>query len=65
MCSSSVDGEPILIVLYATGVPRTEASLLKVADIDSQRMVIHIRRGNGSRDRDGPMTPKLLEILRG
>ena len=54
----------ILIVLYATGVRRTEASLLKVADVDSQRMVIHIRQGKGSRDRDVPMTPKLLGILR-
>jgi len=36
----------ILIVLYATGVRRTEASLLKVADVDSQRMVIHIRQGS-------------------
>jgi len=54
----------ILIVLYATGMRRTEASLLKVDDIDSQRMVIHIRQGKGSRDRDVPMTPKLLGILR-
>jgi integrase len=43
---------------------RTEASLLKVSDIDSQRMVIHIRRGKGLRDRDVPLTPKLLEALR-
>jgi site-specific recombinase XerD len=54
----------ILIVLYATGMRRMEASLLKVADIDSERMVIHVRQGKGSRDRDVPMTPKLLWILR-
>ena len=54
----------ILMVLYATGIRRTEASLLKVDDIDSERMVIHIQQGKGSRDRDVPMTPKLLEILR-
>jgi integrase len=40
---------------------RTEASLLKVSDIDSQGMVIHIHRGKGLRDRDVPLTPKLLE----
>lgn len=40
----------LLMVLYATGMRRTEASLLKVSDIDSQRMVIHIRRGKGLRE---------------
>jgi integrase/recombinase XerD len=54
----------LLMLLYATGMRRTEASLLKVRDIDSQRMVIHIQRGKGLRDRDLPLTPKLLEALR-
>jgi site-specific recombinase XerD len=54
----------ILMVLYGTGIRRTEASLLQVSDIDSERMVIHIRQGKGSRDRDVPLTPKLLEALR-
>ena len=50
----------ILMVLYATGIRRAEAALLKVSDIDSERMVIHILQGKGSRDRDVPMTPKLM-----
>jgi integrase/recombinase XerD len=54
----------ILMVLYGTGIRRTEASLLKVNDIDSQRMVIHIHQGKGCRDRDVPLRPKLLEVLR-
>jgi integrase/recombinase XerD len=54
----------ILMLLYATGIRRAEAALLKVSDIDSERMVIHIQLGKGSRDRDVPMTPKLLEALR-
>jgi integrase/recombinase XerD len=54
----------ILMVLYATGIRRAEASLLKVSDIDSERMLLHIHQGKGSRDRDVPMTPKLLETLR-
>ncbi len=54
----------LLMVLYSTGIRRTEASLLKVSDIDSARRVIHIRQGKGSRDRDVPLTPKLLEALR-
>src|SRR5262249_52128899 len=54
----------LLMVLYGTGVRRKELSLLKVADIDSKRMVVHIRQGKGSRDRDIPLRPKLLEALR-
>ena len=27
-------------------------------------MVLHVRQGKGKRDRDVPMTPKLLETLR-
>jgi integrase/recombinase XerD len=54
----------ILMLIYGTGMRRTEASRLKVSDIDSQRMVIHIHSGKGLRDRDVPLTPKLLEVLR-
>lgn len=54
----------ILMLLYGTGMRRTEASLLKVSNIDSERMIIHIQQGKGSRDRDVLLTPKLLEALR-
>jgi site-specific recombinase XerD len=54
----------ILLLLYATGLRRAEASRLKIADIDSQRMVIHVHEGKNSRDRELPLTPKLLEALR-
>jgi integrase/recombinase XerD len=54
----------ILMTLYSTGVRRSELVRLKVSDIDSQRMVIHVRQGKGSKDRDVPLSPKLLETLR-
>jgi integrase/recombinase XerD len=47
----------MLMTLYATGMRRAELSRLKVEDIDSQRMIIHIRQGKGNRDRDVPLTP--------
>ncbi len=54
----------MLMMLYATGLRRAEMCHLKVSDIDSQRMVIHVRQGKGGRDRDVLLTPKLLETLR-
>lgn len=62
--SGSLMHRAMLMTLYATGVRRTEAANLKVADIDSKRMVIHIRQGKGRRDRDIPLSPKLLDVLR-
>ena len=37
---------------------------MKVNDVDSKRMILHIREGKGGRDRDVPLTPTLLETLR-
>lgn len=54
----------LLMVLYGTGMRRTEVSLLKVSDIDSQRMIIRVERGKGGAGRDLPLSPALLETLR-
>jgi len=54
----------LLMTLYSTGMRRTEVCSLKVSDIDSQRMMIHIHQGKGSRDREVPLSPRLLETLR-
>jgi len=54
----------ILMTLYGTGLRREELCRLKVTDVDSQRMVIHVRQGKGNRDRDVPLSPRLLEVLR-
>lgn len=54
----------IIMTLYSTGIRRSEACQLQVNDIDSGRNVIHIRGGKRRRDRDVPLSPKLLETLR-
>jgi integrase/recombinase XerD len=54
----------LLMTLYATGARRAEVGHLKISDIDSQRMVIHIRGGKGRKDRDVILSPKLLDALR-
>ena len=54
----------LLMTLYATGVRRSELTHLKINDIDSQRMVVHIRGGKGRKDRDVMLSPRLLTALR-
>ena len=54
----------VLMTLYATGVRNAELTRLKVSDVDSQRMVIHVQGGKGRKDRDVMLSPKLLEELR-
>lgn len=54
----------LLMTAYATGLRRAELANLKVSDIDSQRMVIHVQGGKGRKDRDVMLSPKLLEELR-
>jgi integrase/recombinase XerD len=53
----------LLITLYGTGARRTEAAHLKVSDIDSRRMMIHIHGGKGNRDRDVMLSQTLLDAL--
>ena len=53
-----------LLTLYATGMRRDELVHLKVTDIDSARMLIHIRQGKGRKDRDVVLSPRLLDELR-
>src|SRR5216683_1581099 len=54
----------VLMTLYGTGVRRAELARLQISDIDSRRMVIHIRSGKGRQDRDVMLSPRLLEALR-
>jgi integrase len=53
----------MLVTLYATGTRRAVTAHLKVGDIDSRRMVVHIQGGKG--DRDVMLSPKLFDALRG
>jgi site-specific recombinase XerD len=53
-----------LTTAYAAGLRASEAVSLKVADIDSSRMLIQIRHGKGAKDRTVMLSPQLLAILR-
>ena len=54
----------ILMTLYSTGMRRSELCHLRPEDIDKERMVVRIRQGKGGKDREVPLSPKLLEQLR-
>ena len=62
--STSLFQRMLLMVLYGTGMRRSELARVKIAHIDSQRMIIHVVDGKGHKDRDLPLSPALLENLR-
>ena len=55
----------IVMAQYAGGLRISEACRLRAEDIDSKRMVIHIRAGKGGRDRYTVLSDRFLAYLRG
>ena len=62
--AASLSHRTMLMMLYSTGMRNAELRHLQVADIDSRRMLIHIRQGKGGRDRFVPLSATLLVTLR-
>lgn len=54
----------LLGVFYGTGLRCAEARHLRVNDVDSDRMLIRVCDGKGQKQREVPLSPKLLELLR-
>ena len=54
----------LLATLYSTGARAAESRLLRVEDIDSQRMLVFIRHGKGGQQRYVMLSAQLLEILK-
>ena len=52
-----------LATAYGAGLRASEVTHLKVTDIDSQRMVIRVEQGKGSKDRHAKLSPALLGLL--
>lgn len=63
-CTRNLKHRTLLTLLYATGLRLTEAARLRIADIDSGRMMLHVRSGKGDRDRSVPISPRMLLSLR-
>jgi site-specific recombinase XerD len=60
----SLKARAALTTAYAAGLRASEAASLRVADIDSDRMLIQVRHGKGAKDRTVMLSPQLLAILR-
>jgi integrase/recombinase XerD len=53
-----------LSTVYSCGLRLHEGLHLEVSDIDSQRMMIHVHRGKGAKDRYVPLPQSTLQLLR-
>jgi len=53
-----------LQTIYSCGLRLQEATHVQIPDIDSDRMMLHIRRGKGGKDRYVPLPERTLELLR-
>ncbi|MGZ3806275.1 MAG: tyrosine-type recombinase/integrase [Pseudobdellovibrionaceae bacterium] len=54
----------LLMTMYAAGLRPSEVRQLRAADIDSKRMLIHVRFAKGEKERFVTLSPLLLEVLR-
>lgn len=61
---TNIKHRAVLSLIYATGARLNEATHLRVADIDSARMTVHIRCGKGGKPRLVPMSTALRDLLR-
>lgn len=61
---SNIKHKAMLATIYALGLRSGELLRLKIADIDSQRMLVSIKKSKGEKDRIIMLPPKLLRLLR-
>jgi integrase/recombinase XerD len=62
--TTSLKHQAALSVAYGAGLRVGEVAMLKVRDIDSERMLIRVERGKGGRYRNAMLSPDLLTLLR-
>jgi integrase/recombinase XerD len=60
----NIKHKTILTLTYSVGLRVSEVINLKIEDIDSKRMLIHIRNAKGRKDRVVPLSQTVLDLLR-
>jgi site-specific recombinase XerD len=63
-CIGILKHRMVLMLCYGSGLRIEEAVSLKAGDIDSQRMLVAVRRGKGNKDRYTVLSGRLLLLLR-
>lgn len=63
-CVDNLKHKAILTTIYSAGLRIGELKRLRIMDIDSERMVIHVKNSKGNKDRITLLSKKTLEILR-
>jgi integrase/recombinase XerD len=61
---TNIKHKTILTLTYSVGLRVSEIVNLKIEDIDSKRMLIHIKNAKGRKDRIVPLSENVLELLR-
>jgi integrase/recombinase XerD len=61
---SGLKYEAALSIAYGAGLRVGEIMMLRLSDIDSNRMPIRVEQGKGRKDRHTMLSPQLLELPR-
>ncbi len=60
----NIKHKSLLILTYSVGLRVSEVVNLKIEDIDSKRMLIHIKNGKGKKDRIVPLSQTVLGVIK-
>src|SRR3974377_2074043 len=64
ICFSVTMTKAALSIAYGAGLRGCEVVMLRVGDIDSERVLIRVEMGKGRKDRHAMLSPQLLSLLR-
>ncbi len=62
--TTNLKHQAILTTIYACGLRLNELRHLEIKDIDGKRMMVHVRKGKGNRDRYVMLSKRLHNVLR-
>jgi integrase/recombinase XerD len=62
--TTNLKHKTLLALIYSSGLRISEALNMKIIDIDSQRMLIHVKNAKGKKDRYTLLSTKILGLLR-